>query len=74
MESGEKFLLAAAALAIAGMASASGTIAYSHDSRGRLMKVERNGGVNDNVVAHYACDKADNRTNVDVVSPNPPPK
>ena len=40
----------------------------------RLVKVKREGTVNNNVQAEYKYDKADNRTNVNVVSPNPPPK
>jgi hypothetical protein len=37
------------------------------------VKVERKGSVNDNVKAEYKYDKAANRTNVKVTSPNPPP-
>ena len=66
--------IAAAALAVAGLAAAatwaSETITYSYDARGRLVKVERSGSVNNNVKAEYKYDKADNRTNVNVVSPN----
>ena len=36
------------------------------------MKVVRNGTVNNNVSATYSYDKADNRTNVNIVSPNQP--
>ena len=50
------------------------TIAYSYDSRGRLVKVVRTGTVNNNVNANYNYDKADNRTNVNVASPNSPPQ
>jgi hypothetical protein len=53
-------------------AYASETITYSYDSRGRLIKVERKGSVNNEVKAEYRYDKADNRTNVNVVSPNLP--
>ena len=53
---------------------ASETITYTYDSRGRLVKVKREGTVNNNVTANYSYDKADNRTNVNVASPNPPPK
>jgi hypothetical protein len=51
------------------------TVTYTYDARGRLVKVVRTGGVNNNVSASYSYDKADNRTNVNVVSPNatPPP-
>jgi hypothetical protein len=63
--------LAGAAIA----AWASETITYTYDARGRLVKVVRTGSVNNNVSAEYKYDKADNRTNVNVVSPNstPPP-
>jgi uncharacterized protein involved in exopolysaccharide biosynthesis len=69
----EKAALAAVALAIAAAAAASETITYTYDARGRLVKVERKGSVNNNVTAEYKYDRADNRTNVNVVSPNPPP-
>jgi len=59
--------------ALAAAAYASETITYSYDSRGRLVRVVRNGSVNNNVSANYSYDKADNRTNVNVVSPNSPP-
>jgi hypothetical protein len=49
------------------------TITYTYDSRGRLVKVVRTGSVNNNVSAEYKYDKADNRTNVNVVSPNATP-
>ena len=60
----------------AGIAAiASETTSYSYDARGRLVKVVRSDSVNNNVSATYSYDKADNRTNVNVVSPNssPPP-
>ena len=55
-------------------AEASETVKYTYDARGRLVKVERSGTVNNNVRADYNYDKGDNRTNVNVVSPNPPPQ
>jgi len=71
---GQKIAFAAAGLAAAAAAAvASGTITFSYDARGRLVKVERKGSVNNNVTAEYKYDKADNRTNVNVVSPNSPP-
>jgi hypothetical protein len=63
-------LLAAMAAAASAAAWASETITYTYDARGRLVKVERSGSVNNNVKAEYKYDKADNRTNVNVVSPN----
>lgn len=45
------------------------TVTYTYDARGRLVKVERSGTVNNAVKAEYVYDKGDNRTNVNVVSP-----
>ena len=59
-------LAAAGALALAGIAAASETITYTYDAKGRLVKVEHSGSVNNNVVANYSYDHADNRTNVNV--------
>jgi hypothetical protein len=56
--------------AVAVAAWATETITYSYDARGRLVKVVRTGDVNNNVSADYKYDKGDNRTNVNVVSPN----
>ena len=69
------FVTAAASAAVAAAATsrAAETIKYTYDARGRLVKVERTGTVNNNVKADYKYDKAQNRTNVTVTSPNPPP-
>jgi YD repeat-containing protein len=71
----EKALLALsiAALTAAAMASASETINYTYDARGRLVQVKHSGTVNNNVTANYTYDKANNRTNLNVASPNSPP-
>jgi YD repeat-containing protein len=71
----EKGLIALAIAAIAGAAAAtaSETINYTYDARGRLVQVKHSGNVNNNVTANYQYDKADNRTNVIVTSPNPAP-
>lgn len=69
----EKVLVAVGIAAIAVMAvtaRASETINYTYDARGRLVKVDRTGTVNNNVSAEYKYDKGDNRTNVNVISPN----
>jgi YD repeat-containing protein len=70
----EKALIA---LSIAGLtaaaAVASETITNTYDARGRLVQVKHSGNVNNNVTANYTYDKADNRTNVNVTSPNSPP-
>lgn len=60
--------------AIPALAVAGETINYSYDAKGRLVKVERSGTVNNGVTSNYSHDKADNRTNVTVTgSPNLPP-
>jgi len=69
----EKILIALVIAAAAAAAMASETITYTYDARGRLVRVVRSGSVNNNVAANYSYDKADNRTNVNVVSPNSPP-
>ena len=51
-----------ALVAVGAMASASETLTYSYDARGRLVRVQHNGSVNANVVTNYSYDKADNRT------------
>jgi hypothetical protein len=61
---GTSGLLALAALT--GLAGASETVNYTYDAQGRLVKVEHSGSVNNNVVANYSFDHADNRTNVNV--------
>ena len=68
-----KILFIVSALGLAAAAYASETITYSYDARGRLVRVAHSGSVNNNVTANYAYDKGDNRTNVNVASPNSPP-
>jgi YD repeat-containing protein len=71
----EKVLIALSitALAATAMASASETINYTYDARGRLVQVKHTGSVNNNVSANYTYDKGNNRTNLNVASPNSPP-
>jgi YD repeat-containing protein len=69
----DEVLLAIIVSIIGTAALASETISYKYDARGRLVKVQRSGSVNNNVTANYTYDKADNRTNVNVASPNSPP-
>jgi YD repeat-containing protein len=71
MRHGTKVALAAAALVVAGVAVANETVTYTYDARGRLVKVERSGTVNEGVKAEYKYDKGDNRTNVNTVAPSP---
>ncbi|WP_423141118.1 hypothetical protein ACOYW6_09740 [Parablastomonas sp. CN1-191] len=65
-----------AALIVAGFAAvtpafATETIAYTYDAKGRLVKVEHTGSVNNNLKTEYTHDKADNRSNVKTTgSPN----
>jgi len=66
-------IFALATLVVAAAAYASETISYTYDARGRLVRVARSGSVNNNVAANYTYDKGDNRTNVNVASPNSPP-
>ena len=62
------------ALALSTAADAAETITYKYDARGRLVRVERTGTVNNNVTTNYTIDKADNRTSKTTTgSPNPPP-
>jgi YD repeat-containing protein len=56
-------LIGASALLAASSALAAETIKYSYDVHGRLVKVERTGTVNNNVVTTYTHDRANNRTN-----------
>jgi YD repeat-containing protein len=75
MTRSEKVMVALLVAALTGAAAlASETISYSYDARGRLVRVQHSGTVNNNVSANYSYDKADNRTNVNVASPNPPPQ
>ena len=74
MSSRLRWVLVAAISAVAAAAFAAETITYTYDARGRLVKVERTGTINNNVVTNYTIDKADNRTNKTTTgSPNPPP-
>lgn len=70
-----RVVLAASTIsALPAAAIAAETITYTYDAKGRLVKVERSGSVNNNVKAEYTHDKADNRTNVTVTgSPNASP-
>lgn len=57
-------ILAIAGLAWSAAASATETITYTYDARGRLVQVVHTGTVNNNVQTSYQYDKADNRKNV----------
>jgi predicted nicotinamide N-methyase len=49
-----------------GTAGASETVNYTYDAKGRVVKVAHSGTVNNNIVANYGFDKADNRVNMNV--------
>jgi uncharacterized protein RhaS with RHS repeats len=70
------FLLIAASLGTAATgAEASETVTYTYDARGRLVKVERSGTVNNGVTTAYVLDRADNRvtkTTSGSANPGPP--
>ena len=55
-------------------AEASEAQKYRYDAKGRLVKVERTGTVNNGVNTEYSHDKADNRVRLKTTgSSNPPP-
>ena len=54
---------ALAALGLSAVAMAAEIISYRYDARGRLVRVERSGNVNNGVATNYSYDKADNRKN-----------
>ena len=62
------------AVAAATAALSTETITYNYDAKGRVVKVERTGTVNNGVATNYTFDKADNRlTKSTTGSSNPPP-
>ncbi len=61
-----ELVITAALLAAAGVAGASETITYTYDAKGRLIRVAHAGSVNNNVIANYTLDHADNRKNITV--------
>ena len=68
-----RFLLATSLAAIGFAVQAAETIVYTYDAKGRLVKVERSGTVNQGVRTEYKHDKADNRVEKTTTgSPNPP--
>jgi uncharacterized protein RhaS with RHS repeats len=48
---------------IAAAAVASEAVRYSYDAKGRLIRVEHNGSINNGVITSYTYDHADNRIN-----------
>ena len=56
-----ELVMIGALIAAAGIASASETITYTYDAKGRLVLVQHAGTVNNNVVTNYTMDHADNK-------------
>ena len=56
-----ELLTVSALIAAAGIATASETITYTYDAKGRLILVKHTGAVNNNVTENYTFDPADNR-------------
>lgn len=55
-------------------AHAAETVTYTYDAKGRLIRVERSGTINNGVKAEYTFDKAGNRKSAKVTgSPNSAP-
>jgi hypothetical protein len=66
MRASGKILLLALCAAAPLQGWAAETITYTYDAKGRLVKVEHSGTVNNGVKAEYTHDKADNRKNLKV--------
>jgi hypothetical protein len=76
MRSRGKVALSLTVLAAATGAMASETITYHYDSRGRLIRVEHAGAINNNIDTNYVLDRGDNRTTFATgvnLAPVPPP-
>ena len=65
---GGAFVIAAGALLLPVSSEAAETVRYTYDALGRLVQVSHNGPVNQGATATYQYDKADNRSNVTVVT------
>ncbi|MBB4099436.1 hypothetical protein [Sphingomonas kyeonggiensis] len=62
-----KFFVALGIAALAASAvQAAETITYNYDAKGRLVRVEHSGSVNNGVKSTHTYDKADNRKRVQV--------
>ena len=60
-----------AMLSGAAPAHATETVTYTYDARGRLIKVEKSGDVNNGVKTEYEHDKASNRKKVKTTGAQP---
>lgn len=65
-------LISTMATLVPAAASASETVTYGYDAKGRLVTVSHSGSVNNNLTATYKFDKADNRIAVAVTGPGHP--
>lgn len=62
----ELIVTAALITAATTVAYAAETVTYSYDAKGRLILVSHAGTINNNIVANYTLDPADNRKNLKV--------
>lgn len=53
-----------AAATATSIARANETVKYTYDAKGRIVSIQHTGTINNNVVANYTYDTADNRTRV----------
>jgi mevalonate pyrophosphate decarboxylase len=63
-----RLMISPFALMFATVATASETVTYTYDAKGRLVKVVHVGTVNNNLIANYTFDAADNRKSLVVTS------
>lgn len=71
----KSLIVGAVLLGMTSTTHAAETQKYTYDAKGRLVKVERTGTVNNNVKTEYEYDKANNRDRVKITGSagSPPP-